>query len=163
MPKFSFAHLMGLGRAPAPAADTSDETDENEKDKTDDEGDDGDETEAEGAAAQADAVAKAAAEAVTAERHRCASIFALPAAANNVAQAAELAFNTDLSVEQASKVLGTAPKAGKDRLDLAMTGRSPNLGTDRAAETSNDEKSISAGWNRAVELANKQLGLGARK
>jgi hypothetical protein len=63
------------------------------------------------------------------------SIFALPAAANNVAQAAELAFNTDLTVEQASKVLGTAPKAGKDRLDRAMAGRSPNLGTDRAAET----------------------------
>jgi hypothetical protein len=151
MSKFSFAHLMGLGKAPAPAAeDTSDEEKDNEE---------GTEEEAEAEDDEADAaVQEQIRTAVAAERSRCASIFALPAAANNVGQAAELAFNTDLTVEQASKVLGTAPKAGKDRLGRVMEGRSPNLGTDRAAESQVDQTMATAGWDRAVESANRVLG-----
>jgi len=155
MAKFSFAHLMGLGKPPAPAAEES-----SDEEKNKDDGEEGEDTEAEdGDESEKDAaVQQQIRAAVTAERTRCASIFALPEAANNVGQAAELAFNTDLTVEQASKVLGTAPKAGKDRLDRAMATRSPNLGTDRAAETQVDQAAITAGWDRAVEQANQQLG-----
>jgi hypothetical protein len=156
MAKFSFAHLMGLAKTTAPAAEgTSDE--DNEKD----EGEEGEDTEAEdGDESEKDAaVQKQVRTAVTAERTRCASIFALPEAANNVGQAAELAFNTDLTVEQAAKVLGTAPKASKDdRLSRAMANRSPQIGTDRAAETTLDPAAITSGWDRAAEQANRQLG-----
>jgi hypothetical protein len=160
---FNFSHLMGGKKTPAqsaqPGADKSDDS-ADDKEKTEEEKEEDAEEEDQASASTANpapaANSAAVAAAVQAERNRCAAIFAAPAAANNVALAAELAFSTDLSAERAIEIMGKAPKAGKDRLSEAMAGKSPRLGAEATAEP--DAGAVAAGWDRAVNLANRQLG-----
>ena len=125
----SFAHLVGIGRQPAPAAARAEEEDDDRK-KRDDETDDEhaarlakmDEDEKEQKEKEAKAAAKRRAKAEgegddesdeedekdedakavrMRERGRCAAIFADPAAAKNPALAAHLAFNTNQNRSEA--------------------------------------------------------------
>lgn len=79
------------------------------------------------------------------ERARCAAIFASPAAARNVALAAELAFQTDLSAERAIAILGKSPAAAShpDR-----AARNPRIGAGGAPEITG-KQAVDSSWDRA--------------
>ncbi|HAY0218978.1 TPA: hypothetical protein U0V61_005053 [Escherichia coli] len=124
MGKFSFMHLVGMGGRSRMDDDPEDKRDdgsaeededlrkskkaENDEDdqkesKADNEDDNGDPD-----VSEDDEEEKARAS----ERHRCAAIFATPYAAKNPALAAELAFNTRMSVKQARAVMEAAVAGG---------------------------------------------------
>lgn len=117
MKTFSFAHLNPFGRSKAaegetqagtdntPKAGTGDDAEQQDKDKPKD----GEEDEAPGTGEGGDKNASGQQAAAPSERERCAAIFAAPAAAGRVQLAAHLAFNTDLTVEQACAALEAAP------------------------------------------------------
>lgn len=69
---------------------------------------------------QAALIAKARREAVAAERRRCAKIFGDKSAANNIAQACQLAFGTNLSADRIIAIMGTATPARGGGLAAAM-------------------------------------------
>jgi hypothetical protein len=89
------------------------------------------------------------------ERARCAAIFACDAAADNVALAAHLAFNTKATRQEAIGMLRAAPKgdAGASPLDRAMAahaGRGP--GAD-VPKNQSDAAAADAGWDNAFKAA----------
>nr|WP_240726670.1 hypothetical protein [Escherichia coli] len=122
MSKFSFMHLINPGGRSRMDDDPEDKRDEEnaEEDEErresrkarsradDDDNDDGENAEGDDPddenAEDDDDEEKARAS----ERHRCAAIFATPYAAKNMALAAELAFNTRMSVKQARAVMKAA-------------------------------------------------------
>lgn len=92
-----------------------------------------------------------------AERERCAAIFKDKAASGKPDMAAQLAFETDLSAEQAVGVLKTVKSGGS--LDKAMNGvRQPNLGADGGngdGEKSGGQKLLAAAKKRAEASAKR--------
>ena len=171
----SFAHLAGLGaaaRAEAPPEDPTKKDDElkaEDKDdpakKRDDEtadeyaarmegapsdedGDDKDKEKA--AAANAEALAQARAEGAKAERERGAAIFASPAAARNVALAAEFAFTTDLAADRCVALLERAPATGLSRPD--RSARNPALGVG-GAPAPDPKQATAARWDANLQAA----------
>lgn len=167
MKTFSFAHLNPFGRSKAaegetqagtdtakagtggttPQAGTGDDADQKDKPK------DGEDDEASGTEDKNAGSQQAAA---PSERERCAAIFAAPAAAGRVQLAAHLAFNTDLTVEQACAALeaapigATAPGASTptgNPLALAAMDAHPNPTVGASTDTgtlSDDEKAAAA-------------------
>lgn len=119
---FSFAHLIG-GKARAEAEDDEDHKATTEGAQDDDATEDQD---AEDEAAQGDededAGQDTARAAVLAERHRIAGILAAACPAT-IAQAAQIATQTDLTVSQAKAILGSAPQAAQGGLGALMAGR----------------------------------------
>ncbi|CAO3406299.1 hypothetical protein [Azospirillum largimobile] len=121
MKTFSFAHLNPFGRSKAAEGETQAGTDStpttgtgddaDQKDKGKDKPKDGEEGDAAATGEDGDknAGSQQAAAPSERERERCAAIFAAPAAAGRVQLAAHLAFNTDLTVEQACAALEAAP------------------------------------------------------
>ena len=75
-------------------------------------------------------------EGAAAERSRCAAIFASPAAAGNIELTAELAFNTDMTPEQASGVMAKSKSGGVQAASVARFARNPNVGVGAATELS---------------------------
>jgi hypothetical protein len=166
----SFAHLSGLNRGPA--AESNPPSDKDEDDKDDEKGASADEPPADNdkkgaadpaapaaiapaalVAAQGPSIAEvqatARSEGAKAERDRCAAIFAAPAAARNVAMAAELAFGTDLSAERAIALLDKtpAPAAAAGR-----AARNPNVGA--SAPAVNPQQATAARWDAHLQQAN---------
>jgi hypothetical protein len=86
------------------------------------------------------------------ERARCAAIFASPAAARNVALAAELAFNTDLSATQATAILAKTPAAAGNSTRAAGN---PRVGVGASTEVTG-KHAIDSGWDRAFAKVNPQ-------
>ena len=64
-----------------------------------------------------------------ASRDRCAAIFALPAAARNIALAAELAFGSDLAVDRVAAVLEKSPPPA----NAQRSARNPQVGVSGGA------------------------------
>ncbi|KAA0579022.1 hypothetical protein FZ983_17000 [Azospirillum sp. B21] len=98
-------------------------------------------------AASTDAVAQARQD----ERTRCASIFAAPEAEGRVQLAAQLAFTTDLSAEQAVGILKASPAAAAPAATpanpfVAAMGSVPNpqVGADAEAGTGDDAQALVA-------------------
>ncbi|ENV4610281.1 TPA: hypothetical protein ACHJ3T_004926, partial [Escherichia coli] len=92
------------------------------------------------------------------ERHRCAAIFATPYAAKNTALAAELAFNTRMSVKQASAVMKAAVAVSsgqKARLAERMQ-HVPQPGTGRDVRPAPTEAHAMA--QHAMKLYNEAMG-----
>lgn len=83
------------------------------------------------------------------ERARCATIFASPAAAGNVALAAELAFATDLTSAQAIAVLEKAPSA-RSAGNPQRAARNASLGAG-GGDAPNSQQAVAAGWDRAFQ------------
>ena len=82
------------------------------------------------------------------ERKRCASIFASPAAARNVALAAELAFGTDMAAERVVAVLGKAPsQASADR-----ASRNPQA-VSRGSREEHPGAAVASSWDAALQKA----------
>lgn len=101
--------------------------DDDDDDDGDDDADDGDRKEA-----RADGLVRAAR---LRERSRCAAIFGHPAAAANLALAAALAFETDLSRNQAITVLATGGSPAASRLANRMAVvPATRIGPDGGAE-----------------------------
>ncbi|KAA0578856.1 hypothetical protein FZ983_16040 [Azospirillum sp. B21] len=166
MKTFSFAHLNPFGRSKAaegetqagtdttPKAGTGDDADQ--KDKGKDKPKDGEEGDAAATGEDGDKNAGSQQAAAPSERERCAAIFAAPAAAGRVQLAAHLAFNTDLTVEQACAALeaapigATAPGASTptgNPLALAAMDAHPNPTVGASTDTgtmSDDEKAAAA-------------------
>ena len=94
-------------------------------------------------AASTDAVAQARQD----ERTRCASIFAAPEAEGRVQLAAQLAFTTDLSAEQAVGILKASPAATAPANPFAAAMGSvpnPQIGADAEAGTGDDAQALVA-------------------
>lgn len=115
------------------------------------------ETQAAVAKARAEASAEASDKARLAERARCAAIMESRAATNRAAMAAKLAFQTNLSAEEAIALLEASPVQrmgphGQSLLDAAMAreGRA-NLGP--GGELPYDT-SAAASWDRVVNRVN---------
>jgi hypothetical protein len=135
----AFAHLFGGARTPAKAeekpADPAAEKPEAEQEEEDKPSDppmaEGDKPEGEAPEAEEekDVEEETPAEARAAERARCRAIFAAPAAANNVALAAHLAFDTDLTAEQAIGALALGGKSGGGLAARMQSAPNPSLGT----------------------------------
>lgn len=92
------------------------------------------------------------------ERHRCAAIFATPYAAKNTALAAELAFNTRMSVKQARAVMKAAVAGGagqKGGLASRMQ-YAPQPGTGRDVRPAPTEAHAMA--QHAMKLYNEATG-----
>jgi len=115
---FSFAHLNPFGRSKAADGETQAGTDTtkagtgddaNQKDEGKDKPKDGEEKDGPGNGDGGDKTAGGQQAVAPNERERGAAIFAASAAAGRVQLAAHLAFNTDLTVEQACAVLEAAP------------------------------------------------------
>lgn len=126
--RFNFANLRGGRKTKAAEEDDADEVAETEEEEEAVEEEDA-ETSAEGDAdEEEDAAEKAArrrgvAQGRKAERARCAAIFAA-AGPNTIEMAANLAFNTGLSSNEAKAVLDAAPQSGGG-LGARMNGRDP--------------------------------------
>ena len=191
--KFNFAHLMGASKKPKAAKNKRAEenpddpnkpdngaednepdpndTEEDTEDDPNDPGEGGDDTDTEDDEDNPDnkpqdAATKAAvAKARTAERNRCASIFASKHAAGRTATAAELAFNTNLTAEAAINVLKATPADGKaSGLASAMSSvRNPQIG-DEAGDTRPNAggfgsgKSLVANAKKRAEAAKSRRG-----
>lgn len=139
----AFAHLFAGARPPThaekrgaedkPAEAEKPEGEEEEKpsDPPAAEGDkpEGEKPEAEKEEEAEEDPAEAAKAARAAERARCRAIFAAPAAANNVALAAHLAFDTDLTAEQAIGALALGGKAGSGLAARMQGAPNPILGS----------------------------------
>lgn len=83
-----------------------------------------------------------------AERHRCAAIFAHPNAAKNVEFAANLAFNTTLSGDEATRLMASVP-AGGGLSSRMQTHQQPQLGPGGAPDKDGG-KAIANAWDRAL-------------
>ena len=129
-----FAHLRGLTAA---AADTDPPEDDKRKRKDNESDDDyavrmkamDDEDEDKDKKKDAAAEARGVALGTAAERERCAAIFSAPAAAANVALAAQLAFGTDMTPEQAVAIMGKSQAVHPGR-----AARNPNVGVGAVTE-----------------------------
>ena len=139
----AFAHFMGGARTPAKAedkpADPNAEMPEEEKAEGEDKPEDQptaeaapEEEKAEGD--EPDCEEETPAEARAAERARCRAIFAAPAAAGNVALAAHLAFDTDLTAEQAIGALALGGKSGGGLAARMQSAPNPTLGAGNPAK-----------------------------
>lgn len=172
----SFAHLAGLARpsAVASAALAADENDDEKKEREDNEREankkatghaetdderctrEAEEKERDEQAADDDGAddsdkeemrgTSSVARARSRERARCAAIFMSRHAAGNPAMAAELAFNTSLSRDEAIAVLAAAPAGGGAR--VGRVERNPQLGPGGEPGPSSSQ-AIAAGWDRA--------------
>lgn len=162
MGKFSFMHLVGMGGRSRMDDDPEDKRDgENAEDdedrresrkarsRADDDDNDDDEN-----AEDDDDEEKARAS----ERHRCAAIFATPYAAKNPALAAELAFNTRMSVKQASAVMKAALAGGMSQKGglAARMQHVPQPGTGRDVRPAPTEAHAMA--QHAMKLYNEATG-----
>jgi hypothetical protein len=133
----AFAHLFGGAKAPTKAEDKpadpaaeKPEAEEEEDKPTETPTAEGDKPEAEEEEDMAEEDKEEATKAArAAERARCRAIFASPAAANNVALAAHLAFDTDLTAEQAIGVLALGGKSGSGLAARMQGAPNPTLGT----------------------------------
>ncbi|EPD5918714.1 hypothetical protein ACSCCP_004678, partial [Escherichia coli] len=92
------------------------------------------------------------------ERHRCAAIFATPYAAKNPALAAELAFNTRMSVKQARAVMKAAVAGGAGQKGglAARMQHVPQPGTGRDVRPAPTEAHAMA--QHAMKLYNEAMG-----
>ncbi|WP_376958186.1 hypothetical protein ABNQ39_14270 [Azospirillum sp. A26] len=160
MKTFSFAHLNPFGRSKAADGETQAGTDTtktgtgdgaDQEDQQDQE--DGKETPAPGDGDGGDKTAGSQQAAAPSERERGAAIFAASAAAGRVQLAAHLAFNTDLTVEQACAVLEAAPIGATEPgastgnpLALAAMDAHPNptVGASTDAATMSDDQKAAA-------------------
>lgn len=136
----AFAHLFGGARTSAKAeekpADPAAEMPEEEKPEGEDKPEDQPAAEtapepekAEGEEEDPEMEEETPAQARAAERARCRAIFAAPAAANNVALAAHLAFDTDLTAEQAIGALALGGKSGSGLAARMQGAPNPTLGS----------------------------------
>lgn len=115
----SFAHLLGFGRKASKAEEMPPEEEKAEGEEKPVEGEDAPKEEPTAEApedkpqdgAEEKPEEETPAQARAAERARCRAIFASPAAARNVAMAAHLAFDTDLTAAQAIGLLNTVPSS----------------------------------------------------
>lgn len=121
-----------------------------------------------GAEAQANTEATAAqlaaarAEGAASERTRIAGILRHAEAEGRTAQAATLALETDLSAEQAGKVLAASPKESP-----AAASAVPSIGARAAAEAeigggplpASAAEASKSGWSKAVKAANTSIGV----
>lgn len=168
---WNFAHLLG-GNRRASTDDENTDTAEGDQPEDDAEAEDGEEanadeddgsasTEDEDSTAEGeddeDVSARAFARGRTAERKRCAAIFASPAAAANIAAACELAFNTRLSAAQATGVLGLIGKAG-GKAGGGLASAMSRLGNPRVGNGGGGANSSAAHRNPLVAAHAKATG-----
>lgn len=99
----------------------------------------------------------AAAAARRRERARCAAIFASKAAGKNPTLAANLAFNTSMSRQEALVVLESTPAPAA--ADHGRSARNPDLGAGGSSSASGSQV-IASRWDRAFSAANPR---GAKK
>lgn len=119
-----------------------DEDDEEKKDAKADDGDDDEEMRGKSAVAKGR----------LREQARCAAIFASKAAARNPVLAANLAFTTRMSRQEALAVLeGTPAPASAAHTNRAA--RNPNIGTDGGAKQS-PQQAMAARWDQNLKAAN---------
>ncbi|SDX90220.1 hypothetical protein SAMN05444336_112112 [Albimonas donghaensis] len=149
MTRFTFANLASRGSKPKASDEAEPDTEvEAEDAPAEEEEDTGAAAEGEDAAPEEDeegegeevaasARRKGFAAGRKAERKRCAAIFAAADPAS-VAMAAQLAFNTSLSADEAVATLAAAPKAGGG-LGARMQGRNPAAPSAGAAGASSDD------------------------
>lgn len=125
-------------------ADYNDEQEENDDDETAKEGDekDDDEDEMRGKSAAASARRR--------ERARCAAIMGSKHAANNVVLAANLAFKTTMTRNQALTVLRETPAAAavESRNSDRTARRNPSLGAG-GEQTQSPKAAVESSWDRA--------------
>ena len=86
----------------------------------------------------------------SAERERCAAIFASPAAAGNIALAAELAFNTEMPAAQVAAVLGKAAVHAVAPGNPSRAARNPNVGIGAAANH-NGPQAAASRWDHVMQ------------
>ena len=99
------------------------------------------------------------AEGATAERARITSILRLDEAQGREAQATAIALDTDLSAEQAKKVLAVSPKASAAPAVPAIAERAAAFnGFDNAPKVDRIDVTR-AGWSKAVAEANRSIGV----
>jgi ATP-dependent Clp protease protease subunit len=93
-----------------------------------------------------------------AERERIKAIMACDEAKGRDELASYLAYDTTMSVDDAKKMLGKAPKAATatNRLDVAMNGTNPNVGPD------DPNHSVSPGDKPGAAVANMKRLLGVK-
>lgn len=115
----AFAHLFGRGTPRAEEEAPSDEKKPDGEGAEDEDGEEDDETKPKPGEAEPEAEGAAAA-ARAEERARCRAIFAAPEAANNVAMAAHLAFDTNQTAAEAVATLKLSGKASS--LGARMAG-----------------------------------------
>ena len=98
------------------------------------------------------AVQASRAEGRTGERARVASIIRHPEAAGREAQAAVLALDTEMSAEEAGKVLAASPKAGAATPSIEERAREEaEIGSDRSvAEMTSNEAAADKAWAKAL-------------
>lgn len=161
MKTFSFAHLNPFGRSKAADGETQAGTDSTKTGTGDgadqkDKPKDGEEDDAPGTGDGGDKNASDQQAAAPSERERGAAIFAASAAAGRVQLAAHLAFNTDLTVEQACAVLEAAPIGATEPGASTSTGNplalaamdahpNPTVGASAdAGSLSDDQKAAAA-------------------
>lgn len=94
-------------------------------------------------------------EGAAAERSRCAAIFASPAAAGNIELTAELAFNTDMTPEQASGVMAKSRSGNAQAASAVRAARNPAVGPGDASGASSVQAAAQR-MDRAMQLANPQ-------
>jgi hypothetical protein len=172
--KLSFAHLASLGRAKPAAAKPAAADDNGDNDEDEGKGkpgaatasDDNDEDEGKGKPGAAtasddndeDEKAKAArtagyAEGYEAQRQRCAAIFASPAAAQNIALAAELAFNSDMDAEAVTRALTKAPAPVAASRAARNASIGPGFSAGPADTARATAKQIDDSWDVAMRRA----------
>ena len=84
------------------------------------------------------------------ERVRCAEIFASPAAAGNIALAAELAFNTEMPSAQVATVLGKAAVHAVAPGNPSRAARNPSVGIGAAANPGGPQ-AVASRWDRVLQ------------
>lgn len=104
--------------------------------------------------------AASAAEATTAERTRVKAILTSAEAKDRGEMANHLAFETDMSADQAVALLGKAPKVAteapkKDRLDEALRDKNPDVGADNGGDKGDDKKLSAYERGRQIALRSK--------
>lgn len=158
----AFSHLLGRKKAeeekkpPAETAeedpDEGDESTENED--PEEEKKDPDAEYPDGKDAEEDPEEeKAEARGAAAERARCRAIFASPAAANNIALAAHLAFDTSLTAKEAVGALKLGGRSNSGGLGARMAAApNPSLGAGEPRQAS-QRGALMAGWDAAFKKA----------
>lgn len=91
------------------------------------------------------------------ERARCAAIFASKAAARNPEMAANLAFNTSLTRQEALALLRSAPAQGADNGSRSRAARNPNLGAGGDMQRGGAQQ-VQAGWDRSFQKVTGKRG-----
>jgi len=105
----------------------------------------------ENAAPSAEAIAAARAEGATAERGRIAAILTCEAADGREAQARAIALETEMTPEQASKVLEASPKAqGVATIEQRAAGEA-EIGDDAKDASASKGTAIDAAWDSAIK------------